>query len=498
MLLAASAVTVGLLCTHLGVAQAADEPGTNGDTSLTTSVTPNDPFDAPSSWSEATDGDPDAETSAEELALGADSMAGDPTAGPGDAEDGERVGLVAERAATCDAQVKETATTPGAQYTACTLPLEPADELTADEQAALAGLDASADTPATESNTLAGVPDVGQTAPQSAARTDADEAAASPAAADEPDPVTAAARPRAWQEPQWCIDKGVDSTWYIERMRGCGIWRSEVVAVDVRTGERVGGIKYLVIGYSFSARDSKTWAYQVRLLESQRWGRAVTGTKAYGSASCVNKCKVVDKSFPSQTISKHSEPYGQFFMSTTIDTSAAKQRGTGRSKASWRFTNPQWAGPSDAMKLATVDVRCDNALPGAPRQVGCVNLKAVPVIRYSLNGPWPDIAKHIKDAQAQGLPGKYGTTHYLTRLTDRAKIRENRNKACPTSLERPPGKSCDEYPFASTWQGARYGGGDFSRRMVNAQQNEKAGKALKGFYTYARVLEGDRFLVWIA
>lgn len=34
--------------------------------------------------------------------------------------------------------------------------------------------------------------------------------------------------------------------------------------------------------------------------------------------------------------------------------------------------------------------------------------------------------------------------------------------------------------------------------MVNAQQNEDAGKALKGFYSYACVLEGDRFLVWIA
>ncbi|WP_455712281.1 NucA/NucB deoxyribonuclease domain-containing protein [Streptomyces luteogriseus] len=59
-----------------------------------------------------------------------------------------------------------------------------------------------------------------------------------------------------------------------------------------------------------------------------------------------------------------------------------------------------------------------------------------------------------KDAQATGLPGKYGTTHYLTRLTDRRKIKENRDKACPTSLVRPPDKSCDEYPFASTRQGA--------------------------------------------
>ncbi|GHD06126.1 hypothetical protein GCM10010313_23860 [Streptomyces violarus] len=57
------------------------------------------------------------------------------------------------------------------------------------------------------------------------------------------------------------------------------------------------------------------------------------------------------------------------------------------------------------------------------------------------------------DAQATGLPGKYGSTKYL---------------------------SCDEYPFASAWQGARYGSGEFSRRMITAKQNTDAGKALTG------------------
>jgi hypothetical protein len=33
--------------------------------------------------------------------------------------------------------------------------------------------------------------------------------------------------------------------------------------------------------------------------------------------------------------------------------------------------------------------------------------------------------------------------------------------------------------------------------MLNDNQNKAAGRALKGFYTYSRVLEGDRFLVWI-
>ncbi|WP_443072931.1 NucA/NucB deoxyribonuclease domain-containing protein [Streptomyces sp. NBC_01451] len=34
---------------------------------------------------------------------------------------------------------------------------------------------------------------------------------------------------------------------------------------------------------------------------------------------------------------------------------------------------------------------------------------------------------------------------------------------CPSSLPRPEGKQCDEYPFASTWEGAKTSG-SYSRR----------------------------------
>ncbi|MBC2907857.1 NucA/NucB deoxyribonuclease domain-containing protein [Streptomyces cupreus] len=485
------AATLALLGSQIGIAQGADEPRVAAGTSLTTGTAAANPSaDDPSSADDTTVDDPETAPTAEDLALGAEATAEGPTAAPTTDEEGQRVGLAAGEKTTCDDQVKAAAETPGGEYTACASPLEPANELSSEELAVLSRREASANTSAAEKAALAAI---------AATRQDAAEDA-TPAAdpADEQDSAAAAARRSPWNEPKWCIDAGVDSTWYIERMRGCGIWRAEVNAIDVRTGRKIGGIKYLVVGYSFSARDSKTWAYQTRLMEVSRWGRAVNGTKASGSASCTGKCKVAEKIFPSQTISPSAEPYGQFFMDTTINTAAAKQRGTGRSIASWRFSNSQWVAPSDATKLSTVEVRCDNALPGAPRQVGCVNLRAVPEISYSLTGPWPEIAKHIKDAQATGLPGKHGTTNYLTRLTDRSKIKQNREKACPSSLERPPGKSCDEYPFASTWQGARHSGGPFSRRMVNAQQNKKAGDALKGFYTYARVLEGDRFLVWIS
>ncbi|MFH8394292.1 NucA/NucB deoxyribonuclease domain-containing protein [Streptomyces sp. NPDC018036] len=497
-LLATAAVTLGLLGSCLSSAQAEDDFGATPDTSLTTGVgvASTDPVtDDPSPAPDDTDSDPETAPSAEDIALGIEGTVHNPAAAPATSEDGQSIGLETDPQAACDDQVKSAVQTPDAQYAACASPLEPAGEISSEERAALSRGDAPADTSATESAVLAAVPDAGQADQAASLQEATDDSTPTSAPGDGSDASAAARSP--WKEPKWCRDEGVDMTWYIERLRGCGIWRAEVSAIDVRTGSRIGGIRYLVIGYSFSARDSKTWAYQTQMLEVSRWGRAVTGTKVYGSASCTGKCKVTHKDFPAQAINSRAEPYGQFFMSTTINTAAAKQRGTGRSIASWRFSNPEWVAPSDATKLSTVDVRCDNDMPGAPRQVGCVNTQAVPVISYSLTGPWPELAKHIKDAQATGLPGKYGTTNYLTRLTNGSKITENRRKACPSSLPRPSGKSCDEYPFASTWQGARYSGGPFSRRMINATQNTDAGRALNGFYTYSRVLDGDRFLVWI-
>ncbi|MBB3080900.1 hypothetical protein FHS41_007454 [Streptomyces violarus] len=108
-LLAIGAVTLGLLGSHLGLAQAAGEPKTGVNTSLTTGVAlTDDPVaDEASLESEAEDGDPDAAPSAEDLALGADSTAEGPEAAPETAEDGERVGLDAGRKATCDERVKD-------------------------------------------------------------------------------------------------------------------------------------------------------------------------------------------------------------------------------------------------------------------------------------------------------------------------------------------------------------------------------------------------------
>ncbi|WP_166682984.1 NucA/NucB deoxyribonuclease domain-containing protein [Streptomyces aquilus] len=299
----------------------------------------------------------------------------------------------------------------------------------------------------------------------------------------------------AWPTPDWCDDHGANGNWYVIRFKGCGVFPADLTVTDPRTGEVMGGMHFLTVAYAYSNRTIAAWAYQVELLEVTSWG-AAKGSSAGGSVKCTGKCKVTESKFPSQLIGADREAVGQFFLDTTIKTSPKGQKGEGQATAKWKFTNPKWAGPSTEMSLPTPPVRCDNATPGTSKP-GCV-MSYIPEMVYAKNGEFPELARHIEYAQdTKNLPGKHGTRRYLTRLTNADKRRDNRNKACPQSLERPPGKSCDEYPFASTWQGASTGSGDFSRRMINATQNEDGGRALSRFYLYNRIIEKDKFLVWI-
>ncbi|KOV58787.1 hypothetical protein ADK64_35595 [Streptomyces sp. MMG1121] len=252
---------------------------------------------------------------------------------------------------------------------------------------------------------------------------------------------------------------------------------------------------YLGVGYAFSAYDEKSWAYQIEIVQVNASGLAV-GSSANGRGTCDGKCKVSSSKFPSQLVTKEKEAIGQFFFDTTIRATPKGDQGWGQGTATWVFTNPAWVGPSTDFTLHATPVRCDNALPGTSK-IGCV-MPYIPEMVYAKNGEFPELAKHIEYAQnTLKLPGKHGTTKYLTRLTNATKIRKNRDKSCPSSRPRPQGKQCDEYPFASTWQGASTGGGKFSWRMINAKQNREGGQALGNFYLYNRIIEKDQFLVWI-
>lgn len=168
------------------------------------------------------------------------------------------------------------------------------------------------------------------------------------------------------------------------------------------------------------------------------------------------------------------------------------------------------------------ELRCDVGLAKSGTQ-GCIYWKA-PAVMRSVKTSNPDVdesAKHIKEAQAQGLPGNFvprddGTilpgsdSRALTRTRDaalRASNRDASKQQCIAQYGRVTGQctftgdsdetpsdcDCDEYPFAATNQGAA--GGRFSVKRIDASDNRRAGALLGNFFSAQRVLDGDEFYV---
>ncbi|MDR2983571.1 MAG: hypothetical protein LBV34_01905 [Nocardiopsaceae bacterium] len=142
--------------------------------------------------------------------------------------------------------------------------------------------------------------------------------------------------------------------------------------------------------------------------------------------------------------------------------------------------------------------RCDSTPRVGPKTGGCVYPEFTPTYNVSTtNQDTADVAWHIRWAQ-MNLTHHWGWQGHgpeLTRTTSPSIIDANRDTACPSSIPRPEGKSCDEYPFASTYQGASRNP-DFSCHLVNAVQNRLEGSRYrKPWYAANRLLDGDKFWV---
>lgn len=68
---------------------------------------------------------------------------------------------------------------------------------------------------------------------------------------------SSAARDRAaltkWPTPSWCLDHGADSKWWVTRFKACGVFPADLSVTDTRTGQVVGRMHYLVVGYAYGA-----------------------------------------------------------------------------------------------------------------------------------------------------------------------------------------------------------------------------------------------------
>ena len=197
-------------------------------------------------------------------------------------------------------------------------------------------------------------------------------------------------------------------------------------------------------------------------------------------------------------------------------------RWTARSDWAMTFYDPTTLNKfTQPLRLDYPGHRCDDALPGSGP--GCVQSSFKPHLALDKTN-YPNYREHIRIAQ---MPVG-GQPNELNRTTNVALMAANRNVACPPSsptYPRPPGYECDEYPFASTYQGAagRVGEGfslkvsnritnidcrvswlptqaqtvhrGFSPCMIPATENAIGGGELGDFYRVNRIIDGDPFTV---
>ncbi|WP_185843713.1 hypothetical protein [Streptomyces sp. WAC 05379] len=307
--------------------------------------------------------------------------------------------------------------------------------------------------------------------------------------------------------PQWCED--AQGVVYATRTQACRIdgvlYHTWVERNGVRT--TTGEANLLLINYSYGSTSDSRIAHQLDVTAFSGWGDALKGSYS-GTARVGYSCTKESGSFTTKPI----QPLNQwhtgeaFFDSTATAAGAAGECGTG-----WNltFTNPGYTSSSYVVPVFR-QFRCDNNTAGRT-DPGCVVPWYASAVYYS-QAANPDLASHVSRAQASGLPGATFEAP-LTRTTDPAVNQTNRDRACGDAPS-VNGKSCDEYPVASSKQGLSAGG---TRRtfdgcgfpgipagqgptgvsvcMITAAENNSQGGLHSAMYRSERVLQDDPFRV---
>ncbi|MEU7213867.1 NucA/NucB deoxyribonuclease domain-containing protein [Streptomyces sp. NPDC044989] len=173
--------------------------------------------------------------------------------------------------------------------------------------------------------------------------------------------------------------------------------------------------------------------------------------------------------------------------------------------------SPNSKKPYSQVGAFTSSVRFDYAGRIAGKFKGTVFRQARVELQLSLSDTAiTESTRHIRDAQqhpertfpswvGKSIPG---ATEPLHRLVDEDKQAANRRAAIAT-CENIWGDysgtrlQCDEYPFASTKEGADTGDDRYSARLIDGDDNEAGGRRLNSMYIANRMLDGDPFYVRI-
>lgn len=284
----------------------------------------------------------------------------------------------------------------------------------------------------------------------------------------------------------------------LERHRSCTL---DVISVEVFRPPITAPIGTGLVGVASLTRawhNKRSWSHRVRLGLFEATGVVLSvGISGNVTIACGRGAK---RCLPSPGATKPL-PYLQNVHYPFTIKSPGNARLTHRPTSMVSITYRASTAPPLA-KAPSGAVRCDSTPRITNRFGGCVFPAYVPSFSLSTRDSKVDQAAwHIYWAQ-HNLKHKWGWKGHgrpLSRTTTRAIIIRNRQVACAAAPRpRPPGKECDEYPLASTYQGASRNK-DFSWRLIPRSDNRNAGGSnyLLKFYRENRILDGDRFWVHI-
>ncbi|MCM2393768.1 NucA/NucB deoxyribonuclease domain-containing protein [Streptomyces albipurpureus] len=114
----------------------------------------------------------------------------------------------------------------------------------------------------------------------------------------------------------------------------------------------------------------------------------------------------------------------------------------------------------------------------------------LPQLTYPVK-PNKDIPGNVWNGEYQPIHRNFPNFNAASATVARKNLNA-KNAAC-RPLQSNPGEQCDEFPFASTKEGAGKGDGNFSVRYVPGSENGSAGAKLAVWYGQDRIIDGDAY-----
>jgi Deoxyribonuclease NucA/NucB len=304
--------------------------------------------------------------------------------------------------------------------------------------------------------------------------------------------VTTTAAPAGWEvdpDPGSIPDFCNTTT---TRVTDCAAAQIDGVIVD-NNGTPKGTATLQTIYWQALSTKSLTWSMGGKAVVTEATGSAAKNSTVNGTAVCSANCSVAGNSTTKLPLVVNEFMRGSWTITASAP-GATPLTSTQKMKITLASPAPTVPGSGTTPVLSTV--RCDNSATLGNIGKGCVFPAVTPVFLLSGVAPpaSPVHAAFVSSAQASlaGNPGRPDGTP-LTRLADTAKRDANRAASCKGFVPTSSTDSCDEYPFASTYQG----GAGAATAHVPGTDNSAGGSKLSAFNQTNRVLDKDPFFVQV-